>query len=66
MAKILILEYLLEGASDERLTTSIQFHAHEIASISLLSDLPDGAMVVTVNPVYYVANHTFPKSQVKH
>ena len=59
MSKILILESLLEGGSDEQLTTSIHFHAHEIASISLLSDLPDGAMVVTVNPVYYGANHTF-------
>ena len=62
MSKILILECLLERFDDINDTETIQFHAREIASISLLSDLPDSAMVVAVNPVFYGASHT---SQVK-
>ncbi|KAJ5584430.1 uncharacterized protein N7459_004230 [Penicillium hispanicum] len=57
MSKILILECLLEGAGEVEYTASIHSHAREITSICLFSDLPDGAMVVAVNPVFYAAKH---------
>lgn len=53
MSKILILECLVEEAGKVEHTASIHFHAREITSICLLSDLPDSAMVVAVNPVFY-------------
>lgn len=53
MAKILILESLSEGADDIDYATLIHFHAQDIASICLLSDIPDSAMVVAVNPIFY-------------
>ena len=60
MAKILVFECLVEGASGTMrqsrqpdYTASIRLHAREITSICLSSDLSDGAMVVAVNPVFY-------------
>lgn len=61
MAKILAYECLLERLCEgsplteraDELLRSIGPHARSIASISLSSDLTDGALVVAVNPIFY-------------